>query len=140
MSPRIWPGCVTKLLPIASGCSARRSSPKRWAPTTTTASASRVSLWPSAPSPRRRTTARRNATTAGRSTSTRRPRSGPELGQLDPVDRDRLAGAVARVTVDLGDRVDDVHPRGHTPEDGVLAVQPGRRLRRDDEELAAVRV
>src|SRR5215204_2837527 len=62
------------------------------------------------------------------------------LGELDAVDRDRLAGTVAAVAVDAGDLVDDLHPGGHPAEDGVLPVQPRRRLGGDDEELAPVRV
>src|SRR5918992_1303559 len=38
------------------------------------------------------------------------------------------------------DRVDGLHARADLAEDGVLAVEPGSRVGRDDEELAAVRV
>src|SRR5437764_10532886 len=62
------------------------------------------------------------------------------LLELDALDRGRLARLVARVARQPGDPVDDVHPRRHAAEDGVLAVEPRTGLRGDDEELAAVRV
>ncbi len=75
----------------------------------------------------------------------RRGRSGRSAllsssGDLDAVDRDRRRRPVAAVAVDVRDAVDDVLPRRDLAEDGVLAVEPRRRLGGDDEELRAVRV
>src|SRR4051812_14892048 len=47
---------------------------------------------------------------------------------------------VARVARQPGDLVGDVQPGRDSPEDGVLAVEPRTCFRRDDEELAPVRV
>src|SRR5207237_4505322 len=76
-----------------------------------------------------------------------RPRPWPELlrlrarlGELDALDRRRLARLVVRVPRKVCDAVDDVHPVRDSTEDGVLAVEPRARLGGDDEELAAVRV
>src|SRR5436190_7277227 len=62
------------------------------------------------------------------------------FGQFYALDRYRLARLVARVGVDRGDRIDDVHPIRDPAEDSVLAVEPGGGLGGDDEELAPVRV
>src|ERR671914_2504161 len=60
--------------------------------------------------------------------------------QLDGLDHAGLERAVAPIG-GLGlDRVDGLHPVDHLAEDGVLAVEPGRRVLRDEEELASVRV
>ena len=61
-------------------------------------------------------------------------------GQLDGLEEHRLERPVAGVPLDLRDRVRYVLPGGDAAEDGVLAVEPGTRLRGDDEELRAVRV
>src|SRR2546426_4163548 len=60
--------------------------------------------------------------------------------QYHPLDHHRLLGHVARVGGEPLDLVDGLHPVRHVAEDRVLAVQPRRLARRDDEELAAVRV
>src|SRR5688500_18439432 len=60
-----------------------------------------------------------------------------DLHALDPR---VLDGPVARTGLDSLDRVDRVHARGDAAEDRVLAVEPRGGLRRDDEELAAVRI
>ena len=57
------------------------------------------------------------------------------LGELDALDRLRLTRAVRAVGLGRLDRVDRVHPVADPAEDRVLAVQPRRRLGRDDEEL-----
>src|SRR5437867_2014291 len=44
------------------------------------------------------------------------------------------------VALRLRDFVDDVHARGDLPEYGVLPVEPWALVRRDDEELAPVRI
>src|SRR5215211_2352712 len=59
---------------------------------------------------------------------------------LHPLDHHRLGGPVLGARLDRLDRVDRVHSVGNPAEDGVLAVEPGRLLGRDDEELAAVGV
>ena len=66
----------------------------------------------------------------------------PTLSLLDDhaVDRDGRHRLVAGVAVDRRDPVGDVLAARDLPEDGVLAVEPGRRVGRDDEELAPVRV
>src|SRR5689334_78569 len=62
------------------------------------------------------------------------------LIDLDRLDHDRLDRPVPRAGLDALDLVDGVHPLDDLAEDGVLAVEPGRLLGGDDEELAAVRV
>src|SRR3954467_2229174 len=62
------------------------------------------------------------------------------LGQLDALDDRALRRLVAGVGLRGLDLVDRVHPVGHLAEDGVLAVEPGRGVGRDDEELGAVGV
>src|SRR5262249_28156950 len=52
--------------------------------------------------------------------------------ELDALDRHVVARSVARVAVDVGDRVDNVHSLDDLPEDGVLPVEPGARVRGDD--------
>src|SRR6478609_5532726 len=63
--------------------------------------------------------------------------SSADRDRLDPHVLTRL---VAGTRVDTLDCVDDIHPGGDLPEDGVLAVEPGGCAGRDDEELRAVRV
>src|SRR3954454_15190146 len=62
------------------------------------------------------------------------------LLQLDRVDPDLVDRAVAPVGLRGPDPVHDVHPVADLAEHGVLAVEPRRLLRGDDEELRAVRV
>src|SRR4051795_1998738 len=62
------------------------------------------------------------------------------LGDGQLLDRRRLLGPVAPVGGQRLERVDDVHAAGHLAEHGVLAVEPGRGIGRDDEELRAVGV
>ena len=88
---------------------------------------------------------RRQADRRGGTARPRRGRSGGSTllscsADLDAVERDRRRRPVAAVAVDVRDAVDDVLPRRHLAEDGVLAVEPRRRLGGDDEELRAVRV
>src|SRR5215210_5149455 len=59
---------------------------------------------------------------------------------LHALDLRVLGRPVAGTGLDSLDRLDRVHPGGDAAEDGVLALQPRGRLRRDDEELAPVRV
>src|SRR3954451_9518262 len=59
---------------------------------------------------------------------------------LHALDHHRLGRTVLGAGLHALDGVDRVHAVGHPPEHGVLAVEPGRRLGRDDEELAAVGV
>src|SRR5206468_660215 len=60
--------------------------------------------------------------------------------ELHALDHGVLARAVAGAGRRRLDRVDRLHPGGHAAEDRVLAVEPRRRVGRDDEELAAVGV
>ena len=46
------------------------------------------------------------------------------LRKLDALDHDVRPWAVARIGLECGDRVDDVHAAGHTTEHRVLAVEP----------------
>src|SRR5829696_2837685 len=62
------------------------------------------------------------------------------LLEREPLDDRRLLRAVARVGRERLEGVDDVHARGHLAEHRVLAVEPGRGVLGDDEELGAVRV
>ena len=62
------------------------------------------------------------------------------LIQLDALQDDGGRRHVARVPVDHRDLVGDVLAARDLAEDGVLAVEPRRRVGGDDEELAAVRV
>src|SRR4051794_8537657 len=62
----------------------------------------------------------------------------PRYGQL--LDRRWLLGPIASVGGQRLERVDHVHAAGHLAEDGVLAVEPGRGVGGDDEELRAVGV
>src|ERR687897_78930 len=60
-----------------------------------------------------------------------------DLHTFDLGIRDR---PVLRSSLEALDGVDGAHAGGHAPKDRVLAVEPGRGVGRDDEELAAVRV
>src|SRR4051812_29585033 len=83
----------------------------------------------------------RAASTTWRTSATTCRGSGSALARkLDALDDDRLDRLVLAVRLRLLDRVDRFHAGGDAAEDGVLAVEPGRRLRGDDEELTAVRV
>ena len=62
------------------------------------------------------------------------------VGQLDALDHDRVARTVAGAALDKRDRIRDLETGRDPPEHRMQAVQPGRRLRRHDEELAPVRV
>src|SRR5918992_3828539 len=59
---------------------------------------------------------------------------------LHALDHRVLGGPVLGPGLRALDRVDRLHARADLAEDGVLAVEPGSRVGRDDEELAAVRV
>src|SRR6185437_2335632 len=62
------------------------------------------------------------------------------VAQFDLLDHLRLAGPAPGADVGPLYRVDRIHAVGDLPEDGVLAVQPGRGVRGDDEELRAIGV
>src|SRR6185312_14858675 len=96
-----------------------------------------------------RRTCRAPSVRDGRTTSTPRTRGAPARAPRGPpsrsldgdaFDHDVLPRPVARIGLERGDRVDDVHAVGDASEDRVLAVEPRGRWGRDDEELAAVRV
>src|SRR6476620_5207059 len=65
---------------------------------------------------------------------------GALVGELDPLDYLRLEWAVAGAGGRRLDAVDRLDPLGDPAEHRVLAVQPGRCLGVDDEELGAVGV
>src|SRR3954467_4291642 len=62
------------------------------------------------------------------------------LGDLEGLDADVVGGLVARVCRLALDRGDDLHAVDDLAEDGVLAVEPRRLARGDQEELRAVGV
>src|SRR5512144_371094 len=62
------------------------------------------------------------------------------IAQLDPLDHLRLAGSVAGARLGSLDCVARIHAVDDLAEDRVLAVQPGRGVRGDDEELRAIGV